>query len=101
MFGHGRTPLAFVFKYERLALIVTWEVKRELAKCYGSHMRVPLIVQYMVHMQKYTIMQNSDIHCILEVHHPFRKYQNQQKAQSEKKCLKAHYCLHIELKKEI
>ena len=26
-----------------------------------------------------------DIHCILEVHHHFRKYQNQQKAQAKKK----------------
>lgn len=93
-------PPAFVFKYERLALIVTWGVKRELAKCYGSHMRVQLMVQYMAHMQKYTNMQNYDIHCILDVHHPLRKYENQQKAEKsqDKKCLNAHHCLHIELK---
>ena len=39
------------------------------------------MVQYMAHMQKYTNMQNYDIHCILDVHHPFRKYENQKKAE--------------------
>ena len=45
-------------------------------------------------------LQNYDIHCILDVHHPLRKYENQQKAEKsqDKKCLNAHHCLHIELK---
>ena len=30
-----------------------------------------------------------DIHCILEVHHHFRKYQNQQKAQAKKVNIKS------------